>query len=94
MCAVLAHLPLHVDLQQPAPSPVRLSPAHRDGGPSSRKNNFIDYDNTAGVGTPIYASPEQLRGGDYDEKTDVFSLGVMLFEVRRLLVCLSSRLNE
>jgi serine/threonine protein kinase len=39
------------------------------------------WDNTAGVGTPVYGSPEQLSGGDYDEKTDVFSLGVMLFEV-------------
>lgn len=40
------------------------------------------WDNTAGVGTPVYGSPEQLSGGDYDEKTDVFSLGVMLFEVQ------------
>jgi len=40
-----------------------------------------EEDNTAGVGTPVYGSPEQLSGGDYDEKTDVFSLGVMLFEL-------------
>lgn len=38
-------------------------------------------DNTVGVGTPVYGSPEQLSGGYYDEKTDVFSLGVMLFEL-------------
>ncbi|EWM27991.1 eukaryotic translation initiation factor 2-alpha kinase 3 [Nannochloropsis gaditana] len=40
-----------------------------------------EFGNTAGVGTPVYGSPEQLSGGDYDEKTDVFSLGVMLFEL-------------
>lgn len=80
--AALFFLPLNH--QQPAPGP--LSPANR-GARSSRKDNFIDYDNTAGVGTPIYASPEQLRGGDYDEKTDVFSLGVMLFEVGLFSSC-------
>ena len=37
--------------------------------------------NTAGVGTYLYASPEQLQGKHYDRSTDVFSLGVMLFEL-------------
>ncbi len=33
------------------------------------------------MGTPAYASPEQLRGRDVDGKTDIFSLGVMLYEL-------------
>ena len=38
-------------------------------------------DHTAGVGTRSYASPEQLEGSDYDASTDVFALGIILFEL-------------
>jgi serine/threonine protein kinase len=33
------------------------------------------------AGTPEYASPEQLRGAEVDAVSDVFSLGVTLFEL-------------
>jgi serine/threonine protein kinase len=41
----------------------------------------VGGDNTAGVGTRSYASPEQMSGSDYDSSTDVYSLGIMLFEL-------------
>ncbi|XP_055355847.1 eukaryotic translation initiation factor 2-alpha kinase-like [Paramacrobiotus metropolitanus] len=36
---------------------------------------------SAGVGTVTYASPEQLHGSAYDIKSDMFSLGIVMFEI-------------
>ncbi len=33
------------------------------------------------VGTPMYIAPERIRGLEYDGKSDVYSVGVMLFQM-------------
>ncbi|MBC8069969.1 MAG: protein kinase [Deltaproteobacteria bacterium] len=41
----------------------------------------LTVDGGAWIGTPAYMSPEQLRGDALDPRSDIYALGVMLFEL-------------
>lgn len=47
---------------------------------------FADYESkamgmTVGIGTPLYMAPEIYKGGSYTSKCDIWSLGVMVYEL-------------
>ena len=65
-------------------------PKIADFGLSIMNNAIVKYDSkksvnynsmTQEIGTDIYASPEQLNSSSYNEKTDIYSLGIIYFEM-------------
>ncbi|EGZ24945.1 hypothetical protein PHYSODRAFT_554938 [Phytophthora sojae] len=67
------------DSQQGPPSSggLRETPLSMSVWSNMSESNEV----TAGVGTYLYASPEQVAGKKYNAKTDVYSLGMILFEL-------------
>ncbi|XP_059178047.1 eukaryotic translation initiation factor 2-alpha kinase 1-like [Physella acuta] len=62
---------------------------------SYQEASSFEFDNhTSGVGTSAYASPEQLQGTVYDIKSDMYSLGVILFEMFNTFNTEMERVNE
>ena len=46
-----------------------------------RQANLSRTDKSTIVGTPYFMAPEQIRGEDVDARTDIYSLGALMFEV-------------
>ena len=57
---------------------ARLTQAPDDTG---ERVTRTDTDRGAWMGTPGYVSPEQLRGGAADARSDIFALGAVLYEM-------------
>ena len=58
-------------------------PKITDFGLALNMNKDMDRDSTfiMGVGSPAYMSPEQIKGYPLNQKTDIYSLGVVLFQL-------------
>lgn len=57
------------------------NPAISDFGIAHLTVSTVDLTGSAIIGTPSYMSPEQVSGEDLDARSDIYALGVIVFEM-------------
>src|SRR5574341_687597 len=64
-----------------APLPADVEPVLTDFGVARIANVTTHTASGAIVGTPAYMSPEQVRGEGVDARSDIYALGIVLYEM-------------
>jgi serine/threonine protein kinase len=54
--------------------------AAKMAGMKTNINNAANFSGTV-VGSPMFMSPEMIREEEYDKKTDVYSMGIAMYEL-------------
>jgi len=69
------------EVQLDAPLPEDVEPVLTDFGLVRLLDSTMHTTAGSVSGTPTYMSPEQARGEKVDKRTDIYSLGIMLYEM-------------
>ncbi len=69
------------DVDESQPLPLDVEPVLTDFGLVRLLDSSTQTSTGAVFGTPSYMSPEQARGDRVNHKTDIYSLGVVLYEM-------------